>query len=266
MKRSLGYLALSLGSALAIAGCMQNRESSTAGQPDSRPGVIAGPVEAEFPQRVYWGDTHLHTANSADAFGFGARLGPEDALRFARGEPVMSSTGIKAQLSRPLDFLVIADHSEGLGATKALYDTPREQIADPMFQRWRDWMHEGVEGSLLAMNEMLAIAGKPDSGTVRKFFDNAERNRSTWLSQLTIVERYNEPGRFTAFMGFEYTMMDLGKNLHRNVIFRDGYDKVSTVVPAAAGRRSTPHSRGPGSPGAGPRPAWPWRPEPRAWR
>src|SRR5690242_21272736 len=77
---------------------------------------------AAYPERVYWGDTHLHTDNSIDAFGFGARLGPEDALRFARGEKVISSTGVPAQLERPLDFLVIADHSDGLGATRRLYD------------------------------------------------------------------------------------------------------------------------------------------------
>lgn len=241
MKRSLGYLALSLGSALAIAGCMQNRESGTAGKPDTRPAVIAGPVEAEFPQRVYWGDTHLHTANSVDAFGLGARLGSEDALRFARGEEVMSSTGSRARLARPLDFLVIADHSEGLGATKALFDTPRDQLTDPMFLRWREWMHEGVDGSLRAMSEMLSIAAASDSSSkVRAYFNNPEREKSIWLDHLKTVERYSEPGKFTAFMGFEYTLMDRGNNMHRNVIFRDGYDRVSTVIPARPARRIVP--------------------------
>ena len=72
------------------------------------PGKDASHVAlSEVPERVYWGDTHLHTSNSVDAFGFGNRLGPEEALRFARGEEVTSSTGIKARLARPLDFLVI---------------------------------------------------------------------------------------------------------------------------------------------------------------
>lgn len=241
MKRSLGYLALSLGSALVIAGCMQSRESGTASQPDSRVGIIASPVESEFPQRVYWGDTHLHTANSVDAFGLGARLGSEDALRFARGEEVAASTGARARLARPLDFLVIADHSEGLGATKALFDTPRDQISDPLFLRWRDWMHEGVEGSLRAMSEMLGIAAaSEESSKVRAYFNDPEREKSIWLDHLRTVERYNEPGKFTAFMGFEYTLMDRGNNMHRNVIFRDGYDKVSTVMPARPARRIVP--------------------------
>ena len=68
-----------------------------------------------YPTRVLWGDTHLHTANSLDAAAFGNTLGPEPAYRFARGEEVVSSSGQPVRLSRPLDFLVVADHAEGLG-------------------------------------------------------------------------------------------------------------------------------------------------------
>ena len=109
----VGLVALALGGMLA--GCDKLKgpiESKDSGQI----------VEADHPERVFWGDTHLHTANSVDAFAFGNRLPPEDALRFARGEEVTSSTGLKAKLPRPLDFLVIADHGEALGATRALYD------------------------------------------------------------------------------------------------------------------------------------------------
>lgn len=239
MKASHGFVALTIGSALAIAGCVQT--DKPAADRDRKAPESVRAVEDDFPQRVYWGDTHLHTANSVDAFGLGARIAPEDALRFARGEAVTSSTGIRAQLARPLDFLVIADHSEGLGATKALYDTPRDQISDSLFLRWHDWMHEGIAGSLRAMSEMLSIAaGTENSGKVRAYFQNPEREKSIWLGHLKTVERYNEPGKFTAFMGFEYTLMDRGNNMHRNVIFRDGYDKVSTVLPAKPARRVTP--------------------------
>jgi hypothetical protein len=241
MKASRWYLAFALGSALAVTGCVQTSQSSTESHQQGQGSASAQPAESEFPQRVYWGDTHLHTANSVDAFGLGARITPEEALRFARGEEVTSSTGPKARLSRPLDFLVIADHSEGLGATKALYDTPRDQIKDGLFLRWHDWMHEGIGGSLRAMTEMLsAAAGSENSGKVRAYFRNPEREKSIWLAHLKTVERYNEPGKFTAFMGFEYTLMDRGNNLHRNVIFRDGYDEVSTVMPAGPAGRITP--------------------------
>ena len=77
-------------------------------------------MPAAYPTRVLWGDTHLHTANSLDAAAFGDTLGPEEAYRFARGEEVVSSTGQPVKLSRPLDFLVIADHAEGLGSTEEL--------------------------------------------------------------------------------------------------------------------------------------------------
>ena len=104
---------------LALAACS---EEATPEQQGSGENTIE---LSEFPDRPYWGDTHLHTDNSVDAFGFGTRLGPEDALRFARGEQVTATTGAQTQLARPLDFLVIADHSDALGATRRLYDAPR---------------------------------------------------------------------------------------------------------------------------------------------
>ena len=74
-----------------------------------------------YPARVLWGDTHLHTGYSMDAGAFGARLGPEDAYRFARGEEVTASTGPRVRLSRPLDFLVVADHSDNMGFFPKLF-------------------------------------------------------------------------------------------------------------------------------------------------
>ncbi|HEX4873976.1 MAG TPA: DUF3604 domain-containing protein, partial [Sphingorhabdus sp.] len=97
-------------------------------------------VTSGIATKLLWGDTHLHTSNSIDAFGFGVKLGPEEALRFARGEEVKSTWGLKAKLERPLDFLVIADHSGGLGATRALYDAPRFMIKDKTLLRWHDMM------------------------------------------------------------------------------------------------------------------------------
>ncbi len=188
--------------------------------------------QTAYPERVYWGDTHLHTANSVDAFGFGNRLPPEDALRFAMGQEVTSSTGLKAKLERPLDFLVISDHAEGLGSTKALYDAPRSMISDPTMLRWYDMMHEGPAGSLKAMGEMLQARG---NGTAPAAMNDPvagkERTARIWQQNINTVERYNHAGKFTAFFGFEYTLMQGGNNLHRNVIFRDGPDKVRQVDP-----------------------------------
>ena len=83
---------------------------------DAYKGKTYSPYAARgFPSRPLWGDTHLHTALSMDAGAFGNRLGLEEAYRFARGDEVTTSTGLQAKLSRPLDWLVIADHSDNMG-------------------------------------------------------------------------------------------------------------------------------------------------------
>ncbi len=189
-------------------------------------------TQTQFPERVYWGDTHLHTANSVDAFGFGNRLSPEQALRFAMGQEVTSSTGLKAKLERPLDFLVISDHAEGMGSTKAMYDAPRMMIKDPQMLRWYDMMHEGTAGSLKAMGEILQARGAGNlPAAMNDPVKGKERTERIWQDEIKTVEQYYHPGKFTSFFGFEYTLMQGGNNLHRNVIFRDGPDKVSQVSP-----------------------------------
>jgi hypothetical protein len=181
--------------------------------------------------KLLWGDTHLHTSNSIDAFGFGVKLGPEEALRFARGEEVTSTWGIKAKLDRPLDFLVIADHSGGLGATKALYEAPRMMIKDKTLLRWHDMMHEGEQGRLRATAELINMAGEGSLGDIFPTEQARKNATKIWNGHTAIVERYNEPGKFTAFMGFEYTLMPKGDNLHRVVMFRDGKLRADKVLP-----------------------------------
>ncbi|WP_109356280.1 DUF3604 domain-containing protein [Sphingorhabdus sp. EL138] len=210
--------------ALALSGCSQ-LESGSSGSRDV--------VDSDYPEQVFWGDTHLHTDNSMDAFGFGNRLNAEQALRFARGEEVTATKGSKAKLSRPLDFLVIADHSDALAATKTLYNTPRaELLADGFMLRWYDMMHESDEGSLQVTTEL--IVGAADGTLPEAFLDpkaNEKRNRDVWIEHGKVVDQYNEPGKFTAFMGYEYTPWPEGNNLHRVVMFRDGADKATQVLP-----------------------------------
>ena len=224
--------------ALAVSAC-----NGQGGAPADRKSD-ADIVETAYPENVYFGDTHLHTSNSIDAFGFGVTLGPEEALRFARGEEVTASHGLKAKLDRPLDFLVIADHSGGLGATKALYEAPRMLIRDETLLRWHDMMHESDEARLKATSELIDAVGR---GTLPKTLINPERQRKNtakiWTGHTTTVERYNEPGKFTAFMGFEYTLMPRGDNLHRVVMFRDGKDKADKVLPYDPGQGDTPVSQ-----------------------
>ncbi len=192
-----------------------------------------GTVElAEFPERPLWGDTHLHTDNSFDAFGFGARLGPEDALRFASGEEVTSTTGIAAKLSRPLDFLVIADHAELLGGIRRLYDAPRVMIRDETMRKWYDMMHESPQGSQRAMSEIIAAAA---ANTLPAGMNNPEANAEAiagvWTAHLDTLDRFNKPGAFTALAGYEYSLVPGGNNLHRVVVFRDGSEKTKQTIP-----------------------------------
>jgi hypothetical protein len=233
MRRTMMVAALLLGCSAMLASCDGPKPTAKS---------AAAVKESEFPDRPLWGDTHLHTANSVDAFGFGVRLGPEEALRFARGEEVTATTGMKAKLSRPLDFLVVTDHAEGLGATKALYDAPRLMIRDETMRRWYDLMHEGPAGSQRAMAEILDARGRNALPEAMLNQDGtAKRTKEVWNSNVDAVERYNEPGKFTAFHGFEYTLMQGGNNLHRNIIFRDGEDKVRTVVPIDPTYKATPN-------------------------
>lgn len=202
---------------------------ATAAQQGNGEGTIA---LAEYPDRVYWGDTHLHTDNSVDAFGFGVRIGPEEALRFARGETVQATTGADARLARPLDFLVIADHSDALGATKRLMNAPRALVRDPTLRRWQAMLREGGQQSQRAVAELITAAA---NDRIPEALRDPERQRQgtmdIWQENLRLVDLFNEPGRFTAFAGFEWTLMPDGNNLHRVVMFRDGAPTIGDTLP-----------------------------------
>jgi hypothetical protein len=224
--------ALALSSVIALAAC--------------GPGGLGKKTEKEiaetaFPEKVLFGDTHLHTSNSSDAFAFGVRLGPEDALRFARGEEVTATSGIKAKLDRPLDFLVISDHSDGLATLKTIYDAPRLLLRDPTLQRWHDELHKGPKESMAVATELIDLFSqrKLPAAMLDKQA-NDKRTEKVWTAYTSTVEDYNEPGKFTAFDGFEYTLMPKGDNLHRVVIFRDGKDKVDQVLPFSSLIGTTP--------------------------
>jgi hypothetical protein len=227
-KRAVACAALAL-----LAGCDMTVTIPGGGIREEARGDGSGTVPlAEYPERVLWGDTHLHTDNSIDAFGFGVRLGPEAALRFARGEKVTATTGVPAQLDRPLDFLVIADHSDGLGATRRLYDAPRLLIRDATLRRWHDMMHEGPRGSQRAIAELITAAANGTlPAALRDPANQAEATEKIWTRHLDTIDRFNEPGKFTALAGFEYTLMPDGNNLHRVVIFRDGSARTKQVLP-----------------------------------
>lgn len=195
-------------------------EQITFGRPQYSPYLDQG-----FPDRVYFGDTHLHTSYSTDAGMVGNTLGPEQAYRFARGEEVISSTGLRAQLQRPLDFLVISDHAENLGLAPLIAQSDPELLRTPFGREVHDLVKSGdgpaaYERWITALNAMQdPLAG------------NEELNRTMWERLTSAAEAYNDPGTFTAMIGYEWTSMPDGNNLHRNVLFRDGKDLAGQVVP-----------------------------------
>ena len=184
--------------------------------------------EQDFPNQVFFGDTHLHTSYSTDAGMIGNILGPEDAYRFARGETVTSSTGLPAQLARPLDFLVVSDHAENLGLAPAIAEANPELLKNEWGKMEYDLVTSGgTEGKVKAYDNWMHVTGDLKD-PLKEMTGLAE---TMWGKVTAAAEKYNDPGRFTAFIGYEWTSMPGGANLHRVVVFRDGKDKADQIVP-----------------------------------
>jgi hypothetical protein len=186
-------------------------------------------ADLNYPTRPFFGDTHLHTGFSMDAGAFGARLGPSDAYRFARGEQILSSSGQPVRLARPLDFLVVADHSDGMGFFPLLIGGDATVLADPQGRKWYDMVQSG-QGAEAAIDIIINF-GK---GTISEAIlpvPGTSAYRSAWDETIKAAEEANDPGRFTAFIGFEWTSNTGGNNLHRNIVFRDNATRASLVEP-----------------------------------
>ncbi len=182
-----------------------------------------------FPTRPLFGDTHLHTAASFDAGAFGARLGPRDAYRLARGEEITSNSGQPVKLSRPLDFLVVADHSDNMGMFPDLFAGKPELLSDPTGRKWYDMIKSG-KGADAALEIIMSFS----DGTFPKalvYAPGTRGYRNAWMDTIAAADQYNDPGRFTAFIGYEWTSNTGSMNLHRNVIFRDNGDRARQVEP-----------------------------------
>jgi len=184
-----------------------------------------------FPTSVYWGDTHLHTGMSFDAGSFGARLLPRDAYRFARGEEVTSSTGLKVRLSAPLDFLVVADHSDNMGWFPELFDGNPEMLANPQVRRWYDMINEGGQTAVAAAIEIIEAFSQGTFPMETASLPGTRTYKGAWETAIEAAEEFNDPGRFTAFIGYEWTSNAAGNNLHRVVLYRDGAAQAIRMEP-----------------------------------
>jgi hypothetical protein len=183
------------------------------------------PYAAEtFARQVYWGDTHLHTTLSPDANLYGNKqLTPDDAYRFAKGEVLTGHNGMDVRLRRPLDFLVVTDHAEYLGVLPGLARGDPLLLATPAGARWAKGLGENPLSVFAEFGQSLMEN--------RDMIESAQFEKAIWAQVLENAERHNAPGHFTAFIGYEYTSTTNGDNLHRNVIFRDGAERVAQVVP-----------------------------------
>lgn len=181
-------------------------------------------VDQSYPNRVFWGDTHLHSSYSTDAGMVGNTLGPDEAFRFARGERVRASLGAYAQLVRPLDFLVLADHAENLGLAPMIAESNPQLLANPWGREIHDLVRGGDPlGAFVKWGESMMVNTDP--------IDDDELTRTFYNRIVDAAERYNDPGVFTALHGFEWTSVTSGNNLHRIVMFRDDADRVEGIIP-----------------------------------
>jgi len=198
-------------------------------------------TDQQIPMNVYWGDTHVHTNLSMDAHHLknkikgGAVLGLEQAYRFAKGHPVTAPNGMTATLQRPLDFLVLADHASNLGlvqslenADPALLNTPDGKL---LFDQWQAGRSDPKYNNEF-IRSLFAGPGVEKSITPKPVFESA------WQRVGAAADKHNEPGAFTAFIGYEWTSFgkrtEVRNNLHRVVIFKDNADKTNRVLPFTA--------------------------------
>ena len=220
---SLAILLALYGTANATTSAMFDKEHATAPVKEFSPNV-----NRNYPTNVYFGDTHLHTRLSMDAGTFGNRLGLEDAYRFTRGEEVTASKGFKAKLARPLDFVVIADHSDGMGFFDMFASGDPMMMEKEEGRRWNKAINEGGQASVDAALEIITMFSQ---GKMPWKTNDPELMKPVWHQTIEAAEKFNEPGKFTAFIGYEWTSLLKGNNLHRVVIYKDGGSSARQTLP-----------------------------------
>ena len=198
-------------------------------------------VDDAFPDNVYWGDTHLHSYLSGDAFALGSRLTPDDAYRFAKGETVQSTSGQPARLRRALDFLMVSDHAENLGVLPRLAEDPAllpesENAASTAqliagLPPVRDLLNAPTAEAFVSMGRPLGAA---KTAWMQDYALGEDFLRDMWAEVVRVAEKHNDPGTFTTFAGYEWTARGAGEaysSIHRNVLYADGPELTGQTVP-----------------------------------
>ncbi|MFK8048350.1 MAG: DUF3604 domain-containing protein [Halioglobus sp.] len=186
------------------------------------------PLNESTKTNVYWGDLHVHSNYSPDSFAFGnSRLNPLDSLKFAQGMKVTANNGMDVQLRRPLDFLLVADHAEFIGVFPMLLNRDPVFLETDLGRQWSSLLDKAGGDVGVIINEWLARLSNPDYEQEL----SEDFRRTVWKEAAGFAESQNKPGVFTAFVGYEWTSMVAGNNLHRVVLFRDGAEKATHLPP-----------------------------------
>ena len=180
-------------------------------------------VGDHFPTRVLWGDTHLHTSWSVDAGFMGATLGPEEAYLASMGGTVTAKSGFEFKLVRPLDFVVVADHAENFGLPDLIDRSDPLVLNDSLGKQLHDLVKSGK--GFEAFQVIIQAAGDG------RGIQDPDTVGAVWDKATTLAEEYNQPGVFTALIGYEFSPHPAGNNLHRVVIFRDDKERADQVLP-----------------------------------
>ncbi|MFT7122557.1 MAG: hypothetical protein ACI9BG_001283 [Parasphingorhabdus sp.] len=213
------------------------------------------------PMQVYFGDTHLHTSYSFDAFlNNNHSADPDTAYRWAKGQPVIHPYNrARVQIETPLDFLVVSDHAEMLGVMRAFYENTAELVDLGWYGNLKRWyfikkMNQAIDedtglqffGRFLPKAKTVKGHADPAAdpsnniGDMNIFGDIAPISVNAWESIVASAERHNDPGTFTSLLGWEWSSIPTGANLHRIVITPDGADKATQFLPYGSDKSQYP--------------------------
>lgn len=197
-------------------------------------------AEQSHATQVYWGDAHVHSSLSTQAALLGNRLGPEAVLQFARGDKLMSSSGVAAQRARPLDWVALSDSSDNYGLLQLLYsnnsDFSRAGAINAQLAR------ELQQGGTSEKAALQNLSDKLQTGTLEaslQLLPSSTAYKRVWQHSAEMVDSYNKPGVFSAFMGFEWPAQFNGLPLNRVVLFRDGADTIKRITPFTTGKEGS---------------------------
>ena len=166
-------------------------------------------------RNVYFGETHVHTSWSFDAYVFGNTLaGPEDAYQYALGKPIRHPAGYMVQIKRPLDFLAVTDHSEYMGTVRLANDPQSDLSKLPIAEKLKVRSREDIQKVYLFL--ATSIITEPVTELI-----SPEVAGSVWKRVVEIADKYNQPGKFTTFAAYEWSSTPDNRNLHRNILFKD---------------------------------------------